>query len=458
MYIKRKLFFLSLISILIGAFSLKAGFSFQQAIAAGVFFMSIAGVLVFWEFRLSFVFFGTAILLMTRVIDLENLIKLASLDVILFLIGMMILVGMLKEAGFFLWIINKLLTVKNLTGQKLFILIMIISAILSGLMDEASSIIIMTKVIIELSDFLEVDIIPLLISSILATNIGSSGTVLGNPIGVLIASKGNLTFEDFLTQALPITVLALVIVIFILIWWQRNYIKTLDKKVALLRENKFFLSLISIPPDRRTKVGMFMFGATIIFIALHRRLEILLALKENTLLFIIPLVSAGIVMIYNREKARQYVDQDVEWTSLLFFMFLFAEAGAIKFCGIADILTQKLLMSVHQNPNFLSPILLYSSGILSSILDNTVVVASYIPIVQSLPDFHINTRPLWWAILFGACYGGNITAIGSTANIIALSIFEKTKKRKIDFLTWLKIGLVVGFVSMTVACLAMLLY
>ncbi len=439
-----------------GVLSLHIGFSTHQAVAAGVFFMSIAGVLVFWEFRLSFMFFGTAIMLVTHTISLEHLIKFASLDVIFFLIGMMILVGMLKEAGFFFWVITKLLTIKNITGTKLFILTMAISAFLSGLMDEASSIIIMTKVILELSDFLEVDPLPLLISSIFATNIGSSGTVLGNPIGVLIAAKGNLTFEDFLSQALPITVIVFIITTFILVFWQRKYIKELDTKVTPLRKNKFFLSLISVPPDKKTKIGMTIFAVTLVFIALHRRLELVFSLEENTLLFIIPLISAGVVMIYNKKQARQYVDHDVEWASLLFFMFLFAQAGAIKSSGISDFFTKKIISSLGQHPDLFSGIMLYSSGILSSILDNTVVVASFVPIMQSLSSLNVVVKPLWWAILFGACYGGNITVIGSTANIIALGIFEKAKKKKVNFLAWLKIGLVVGFVSMTVAYLAMI--
>jgi Na+/H+ antiporter NhaD/arsenite permease-like protein len=144
--------------------------------------------------------------------------------------------------------------------------------------------------------------------------------------------------------------------------------------------------------------------------------------------------------------------------SVLFFLFLFALAGVIKYSGISDILARNIIMKFSNPPALLSGIMIFSSGLLSSILDNTVVVASYIPIIQSLGDLKINLAPLWWAILFGACYGGNITVIGSTANIVALDILDKKRNIKIGFMAWLKIGLIIGIVSMTNAYLLILFF
>ena len=148
---------------------------------------------------------------------------------------------------------------------------------------------------------------------------------------------------------------------------------------------------------------------------------------------------------------RHYVEREVEWTSVLFFLFLFALAGVVKYSGISDIIARGLIGKVGNTANLLSAVLIYSSGLLSSVLDNTVVVATYIPIVQSLSSLSINVKPLWWAVLFGACYGGNITIIGSTANIVAMDILEKSRNVKIGFFTWLKVGLVVGIITITIA-------
>lgn len=453
---KSKVLFIICLSILVASLGMRIGLTSHQAMVAAIFCMSILGVLFFWELRLSFVFFGAGVLLITHSVDLENLIKFASLDVILFIIGMMILVGMLNDVGFFYWIITVLLRIERLTGKKLFIILMSMSALLSCLMGEVASIIIMIKIIIDVSDFIEIRPAPLILSSVLATNIGSSGTVLGNPIGILIAARGNLTFEDFIKQALPITILVLAITILILFVWYRKYISELNDKLLSLRDNTFFFSLISIPADRRTRVSMFIFAITLICIALHHRLELLFGLEENALLMMLPIVFAGVAMLYRRDKVRYYIEHEVEWTSILFFLFLFAQAGVIEYSGISDFIAQKLISNFGRQPVSLSGMMLFSGGLLSSVLDNTVVVASYVPIIRSLGDLQVPLGPLWWAILFGACYGGNITTIGSTANIVAIDIMEKKINIRIGFWEWLKVGLLIGIISMISAYLLIL--
>lgn len=435
----------------------KIGLSPHQAMVAAIFCVSIMGVLIYWELRLSFVFLGAGVMLLTRSIDLENLIKFASLDVILFLIGTMILVGMLNDAGFFYWIITRLLRVKNITGKKLFLLIMVLSGILSGLMGEVASIIIMSKIILDICDLIDIDPIPLILASVLATNIGSSGTLLGNPVGILIAARANLSFEDFMRNAFPITAIVFVVTIVILFFWYRKVIKKMNERLKPLKDNQFFMSLITISTDIKTKVSIGIFFTMLVSIFFHRRIEAVFGLEENSILMMTPIVFAGIALLYRRDRMRHYVEREVEWTSVLFFLFLFALAGVVKFSGISDVIASGLISKFSHPANLLSGVMIFSSAILSAVLDNTIVVATYIPIVQSLGALKINTNPLWWAILFGACYGGNITIIGSTANIIAMDILEKSRGVKIGFYPWLKVGLVVGLITTTVAYLATIL-
>ncbi len=453
---KKKMIALLTIAFFSGLLGKWLGFSNQQAIVVSIFMISILGTLFFWDFKLSFVFIGTGVLLCMGAVTMEHFIQYASLDVILFLIAMMIIVGMMKDAGFFEWLITLVLRVKKLTGIKMFAILMVASAVFSALMGEVASIIVMTMIILNICDFLEVDPLPLVLSSVLATNIGSASTVLGNPVGVLIAARGNLSFEDFIVHALPLSTVVLAATIVLMSFWYRKYIQELSKRIQPYEEDKGFLYLISIPPDFRTKVSIGIFLVTIILIALHRRLEMLLNLEHNTLLIMTPVIAAGIVMIYRHERARHYIEREVEWPSLLFFMFLFAQAGIIQSSGIADILAAKLSGSIGHNPQVLSGVILFSSGFLSSGLDNVVTVASYVPIVRSMEVFHFNLRPLWWALLFGACYGGNITMIGSTANIVALGLLEKERNIKVRFRMWLKIGFSVGMLSMAIAYLAIL--
>jgi len=447
-------------ALLIALGGTKVGLSQHQAVVSAIFCVSILGVLLYWELRLSFVFLGAGMMLLTRSIDLENLIKFASLDVILFLIGTMILVGMLNDAGFFYWIVTRLIRVKNITGEKLFILIMLLSGVLSGLMGEVASVIIMAKIILDICDLIDIDPVPLIMASVLATNIGSSGTLLGNPVGILIAARARLTFEDFMKNAFPITIIVFIVTLLILSLWYRKVIKKMSEKLIPLRENNFFISLITISTDIRTKVSIGIFAAMLITIFFHHRIESFFQLEENSILMMTPIVFAGIALLYRRDRMRHYVEREVEWTSVLFFLFLFALAGVVKFSGVSDVIAKGLIGKFGNPANLLSAVLIYSSSLLSAVLDNTVVVATYIPIVQSLGDLSINIKPLWWAILFGACYGGNVTIIGSTANIIAMDILEKNRNVRISFFRWLKIGLVVGIITTTAAyiCLVILIH
>lgn len=446
---KNKLLLIIGSSMLLSLLGMRIGFSAHQAIVLGIFCTSILGVLFFWELRLSFVFFGAGLLLVTRSIDLENFIRFASLDVILFLIGMMILVGMLNEVGCFYWIVTRFLRIKNLTGGKLFILLMSMSAVFSSLMGEVASIIIMTKVILDISDFLDIKPTPLILASILATNIGSAATVLGNPIGILIAARAGLSFEDFLRQALPVTVCVFTLTLGLFFVWFRASIREMTQKLSLNSDNAYFYQLISIPMNRQTKVSIGIFCAMLLSIVFHHRLEVLFNLRENTVLMMTPIVFAGVAMLFRRDRARAYIEHEVEWSSIMFFLFLFALAGVTKFSGISGLIAKKLVGGIGTSLDLLTAVTIYSSGALSSVFDNTIVVASYIPIIQSMGELQINLRPLWWAVLFGACYGGNMTVIGSTANIVAMDILEKKYNKAIPFLQWFKIGIVVGAISLT---------
>lgn len=448
-----KFAFLIFTSILIGVFFNAIGLNTHQSLSIAIFSVSILGTLFFWGFRLSFAFIGTAILMMTKTIDLEHLISFASLEVILFLIGMMVIIGLLKDEGFFAWIVTLILRTRNLTARKFIFIISISSALLACAIDEVTSIIFMVAAILEVCDYFEVDALPYIIVSVLATNIGSAATVLGNPIGILIASKAGLTFEDFLIKAFPIALVSLFAVIAISLFWYRKQLEQLDRHIKELGSNDILIKLISIPIEKRLKISLAIFLGTLLIISIHHRLELLWNLSVNTVLLVMPLLSSGAIMIWKRNKARDYIEKDVEWWTLIFFLLLFAQAGTLKYTGATDVLAQKIIGVTGNSPHFLITAILWMSTIGSSILDNVVLVAAFIPIVQGFQALSSNLGALWWALLLGGCFGGNITVVGSTANIVALGILEKEKKAHISFFKWFWIGLTVGVVTTCIAWL-----
>ena len=453
----KKFILLIFICLGLGIFTKHIGLNSQQALAISIFSASILGTLFFWDFRVAISFLGVAILLVTKTIDLENLVRFASLEVILFLVGMMVLVGLLREVGLFAWLVTLILRVRKLTAKKFILVISVMSALLSCCVDEVTSIIFMVAAILEICDYFEVEATPYVIISVIMTNIGSAGTVLGNPIGILIATKSGLTFEDFILKAFPIMWICLLTAIFLVIFWYRKAIKKLDEKIRELGANEMLIKLISVPPERQLKLGLGIFGVTLFFISLHHRLELLWKLETNTLLLSVPLISSGLVMIWKWRRARDYIVKDVDWWTLLFFLLLFAKAGTLKYTGATDVLAQKISFLVRGNPSILTSIILWISAAGSSILDNVVLVAAFIPIVQSFKELGFVLQPLWWALLFGGCLGGNITMVGSTANIVALGILEKEKNIRMTFFRWFWIGLTVGLITTAVAWLALLL-
>jgi len=452
----KKFIILIVISAGLGIFTKTLGLNSQQALAISIFSTSVLGTLFFWDFRLGFVFLGTSVLLLTRTIDLENVIKFASLDVILFLVGMMVIVGLLKESGFFAWIVQLILRIKNLTAIKFVVVISVISALLSTMTSEVVSIIFMVAAVFEICDYFEVDAVPYIIISVLATNIGSAATVLGNPIGILIASKAGLSFEDFIIKAFPLSLACLVMTILLTLCWYRKNIRQMDKNIKELGSNEILIKLISVPPEKELKISLLIFGVTLFFISLHHRLELWLNLEPNTMLLTMPLLSSGAVMIWKWRRAREYIEKDVEWWTLLFFMLLFAQAGTLKYTGATDVLASNLAGLAKNSLSTLIGIILWVSSIGSSILDNVVLVAALIPVIQSFQGLHLDLQPLWWALLFGGCLGGNITLVGSTANIVALGILEKEKNIHMTFFRWFWVGLTVGVLTTALVWIALL--
>ena len=431
-----------------------------QTIAATIFIALVIGTLMFWRFRVAIAFLGIVILLLTRTIDLQHTIEFMNLDVILFLVGMMVIVGLLRRSGFFRWLLAKALKISRFEPNRLMLIILAMASIMAAMVDEVTSILFITALVLDLCDYYEVNPVKYIISVVLATNIGSSWTVLGNPIGILIALRSGLTFEDFIVTAFPVGVISLISLMVIVLIWQRGDLRLLKAKVeAKSKESEEgFLDEWARVKDRRLFMGSaVIFILVIISLALHHRMELMLGLEPNTLLVATAIAGAGIVMLWQRPLARELLMRDVDWWTLIFFMFLFAKAGALKYVGITDIISDSLMGLGGGNLLILIPVVLWISGFLSAACDNVLVVATFVPIIQSL-TVRLGTPVLWWALLFGGCYGGNMTMVGSTANIVALGILEDRKGYHMKLSYWIKIGLWGSLVPMAVGTVALLIF
>jgi Na+/H+ antiporter NhaD/arsenite permease-like protein len=431
----------------------------QQTIASTIFLATVFGTLIFWKFRVAIAFLGFVLLLLSGTIDVGTATEFMDLDVILFLVGMMVLVGVLRESGFFRWLVYRVLKISRFQPYSLMILILVMSSITAALVDEVTSTLFMSALILDLCDFFGVNPTKFIISAVLATNIGSSWTVLGNPIGILIALRSGLTFIDFVKFPLVIGFISLILLIPVILLWMRKDIHELEDNMILKEKDSMsdFLSAWAQVKDKGVLIGsIVIFTVVVILLAIDHQLEIWLGLPANTLLIATPIFGAAIVMLWKRDKAQEYIQKDVDWWTLVFFMFLFAEAGALHFVSLANRIADSIGgLSGHLGSNIIQLGVLWLSSLTSAIVDNVVAVAALIPVAQNL--FNVLGSSIWWALLFGGTYGGNLTMVGSTANIVALGILEKKAHSHVTLWSWLKIGFWGFLIPMVTASVALII-
>ena len=432
----------------VGAFGvLSKTLTVDQGLACGVFVGIILGTLFFWNFRLAVAFLGLAVLMFRKALSIPHFVESCELNVILFLVGMMVVVGALRDLGFFTWIVQMIVSMPKLTGWKFVSVTALASALLACAVDEVTSIIFVTTLIFQVSDRLKLDPTPYILIAVLCTNVGSAGTMMGNPVGILIGSKGHLSFGDFMMWAFPLMLAALLVTLLVTLLVYRRSLKEFDAKLkARLAQGLTLVPVIRIP----YKAGLSLLILTVLAISSHHRLETLLKLDPNTVLYIAPLVCAGVVMICKPERARHYIENEVDWWTLLFFMMLFAVAGTLTYTGVDQVMAKGFSRAAGSDTRTLVPILFASSALGSAFVDNVIFVASFCPVIDQLA-LNVKAMPLWWALLFGACFGGNITMIGSTANIVALGMLEKHSGRHMTFFRWLGVGLLATLCAGSVA-------
>ena len=419
----------------------------RQILAVTIFSSFILGTIFYWQFRLAFAFIGMMLLLTGRVIDIPHLIEFANLDIILFLIGMMLVIGFLEERKFFEVVMERMLAAIGRRPYLLLASMMALSMLAAALVDEVTSILFMSTLTLHLTKRFKVEPLPFIMMIVFATNVGSSATVVGNPIGVLIALRAGLTFLDFLRWATPIALAVLALTIGVCFLVFRRPIAALARGMHEAHGKPIEVGAIS-PHNFRLCLGLF--GATVLGLILHHPLESWLGLEKNTLLLGIPFLMGGIAMLLEGDKARALFEKRVDWWTLAFFILLFSSVGTLRYVGVTDRIALGLTAVAQHSPLAMLALVMVVAGTLTALLDNILVVATFIPIVYDLAKAGFAVQPLWWGLLFAGTLGGNATMIGSTANIVAIGMLEK-QGVTIRFSQWLGAGLVVAVTTLVLA-------
>ena len=436
------------------------GLSGQQVMAVAGFSVILFGAIFFWESRMAFACFGVALLLVMGLLDVAHLIEFAGLDIILFLVAMMTIVGFMEERFFFEYLIERLLEIVGPHPKRIMVVMMVMATVSAALVDEVTSILFMTTAMLNLLGGSAINAGPYILMLVLTTNIGSSATAVGNPVGVIIALRSGLTFLDFIRWASPISVACLVVTVPLCLWLFKKDIKAL-KGILTGKRGQAHIEHVVPPKDERAarrgvRQSSWLFAGVVGGLVLHHPIEHWLNLPGNTMLLGVSLLGAGVALALSGKDARALMEKRVDWWTLAFFLLLFSSVGTLKFTGVTSVLAQRLVQLSGGHVPILTALFGWSSWLLTSIMDNVLAVATFVPIVGDVAKSGLATFPLWWAMLMGGTLGGNATLIGSTANIVAVGLLERRKLGTITFGQWLKPGLIVAITTMVVATVLLL--
>ena len=426
------------------------GLNAKQAASLTVFSSMLGGIILFWKHRLSFALAGVSLMLALGLIDVPHLVEFASVDIILFLASMMVVVGFLEERGFFEHLVEGIVSKTGRSAKLLSTALMLTSGVFAAMVDVVISTLFMVPPVLHMAARYGLDPIPFVMMVVFAANIGSCATVVGNPVGIIVAMKGGFTFFDFLEWVTPISMLGLILAVGVCLLFFRGYISELDAKLK-----KEALKAEAGRPGRGLATCWIVFLGTVAGIVLHHQIEELLGLERNSMLIGVPLISASLVLLIERERARELVEHRIDWWTLIFFMMLFASVGSLEYVGLTELIAKAIAAASGEEAVLLA-LFVAITGLLSAFLDNVLAVAALAPVAKELGAYGLNPEPFWWALLIGGTFFGNLTLIASTANVIAAGMLERRRMGHISFTDWLRLGAAVTIPTSLIATLLLI--
>lgn len=399
----------------------------QQIIAIAIFAIVMALIISEKIDRTVVALSGAALMFVFKILTFEEGISHVDFNTLFVLIGMMIVVSVVKKSGLFEYV--AILTAKISKGDpsKIMIYFMIITAFLSAVLDNVTTVLLIGPMTLVVSDMLSINPIPFLITQIIASNVGGTSTLIGDPPNIMIGSAAGLSFGDFVVNLGPVIIVILAVVIIIFKFIYRNdlvksensaeLIANLDEKKAIQDKPLLIKSLVVL-------------ALILIGFMTHSKLGI-----ESS---VIALSGACIMLLIGKQDPHEII-YSVEWPTIAFFAGLFIVVGGLSSSGVITMLANLLVTKTGGNVVLTMFLILWISAIVSSFLDNIPFVATLIPLILTMQTQGMDVMPLWWATSLGACLGGNGTLIGASANVVLAGVGQK-HGYPITFINYLKIG------------------
>ena len=414
-------------------------------ILSSVIFIS-AYLLIMWDKldRTVVALSGASLMILFKILAQENAFKEIDWNTLGLLISMMVIVMIAKRSGVFEYLAIK--TVKIARGEpiKIIILLAIITGVLSSVLDNVTTILLILPVTLSIAKDLHLNPIPFIISEVFASNVGGTATLIGDPPNIMIGSAAGLNFMDFIRNDAVIALPLLFITTYILVLFYRKTLVTTTKaKVKIMSMNE----KECIKDHKLLLKSLLVLGLMILGFMLHSVLH-----YESATVAI----SGAVILLLASNIRPEKVFHEVEWKTIFFFVGLFIMVGGIKEAGVIKILAKSVIATTHGNLALTTMAILWVSAIASAFVDNIPFVATMIPLIKDMGTMSgMNLTPVWWALSLGACLGGNGTIIGASANVIATGMAEE-HGHKITFGKYFKIAFPI--MILTIAICSIYLY
>jgi Na+/H+ antiporter NhaD/arsenite permease-like protein len=380
-----------------------------------IIFIAVYALIIWDKFdRAVVALSGAMLMVLLRVLNQEEAFAAIDYNTIGLLVAMMIIVMIMKRTGVFEYMAVKIIKASKAEPFRLIIFITVATGVLSAFLDNVTTILLMLPIALNVTKELKVNPVPFVISAVFGSNVGGTATLIGDPPNIMIGSQAGLTFMDFVYNESAICFLTLFVTSFIFAFVFRKQLVTeehLKQKILALNEKDFIKDYLLL------KKSLVVFILVIIGFLFHGALHFessTIALTGAVILLFVSGINSELVLI------------EVEWKTIFFFSGLFMLVGGIEATGVIAMMAKGVIAMTGGDLFLTAMAILWVSAIASAFIDNIPFVATMIPLIIQMGSMSdINIWPLWWALSLGACLGGNGTAIGASANVVAIGIMDR---------------------------------
>ncbi|MBM4398927.1 MAG: ArsB/NhaD family transporter [Candidatus Cloacimonetes bacterium] len=416
----------------------------NMIIAFGIFVLAYVFIISEWINKMTIVLLGGFLLVLCKVMTQDIAFRYIDWNVIFLLIGMMIIMGVIKETGVFQFAAIKTAKIAKGSPIRIMLLLFIVTAAISAILDNVTTMMIIIPVIILITTELGISPVPFIITQILASNIGGTATLIGDPPNILIGSAVKLSFLDFVYNLTPAIIIISAISLLIIFLMYHKHMHVSNQRRARIMEYNDKMLITNKPLLIKSIVVMSL-------LVIGFLLEEFIHLSSATIAMSAALI---LLIMSNRKEVEHIITQSVDWVSLFFLIGLFMIVGGLTETGFMGRVAPYIVKATQGNLKYASLGIVWVSGFFSSILGAVPLVATMIQLIKNISgSFHTaSINPLWWALALGSCLGGNFTIIGSAANIVSVGI-AKRNGYPISFWTFMRYSFVITLMSLVISTL-----